>query len=155
VTAGTSNRDRVVVVVSRFNEAVTRRLLDGALEALQDEGFPAHVVDVLWVPGAFELPVVVKGALQTGRYGFAVALGVVIRGETPHFEYISAETTRGLGEIARASGLAVGFGLLTCDTFQQAAARAGGDAGNKGVEAARAAVETAKVLKHFHGGSQG
>lgn len=143
-----------MVVVSRFNEAVTRRLLDGATEVLEREGFARDRVDVIWVPGAFELPVAVKGALETGRYGLAVALGAVIRGETPHFDYISAETTRGLGQIAIEFGLPVGFGLLTCDTFQQAVARAGGDAGNKGAEAAFAALETAKVLEQLRGRTQ-
>ncbi len=114
---------------------------------MAQRGFAEEAVDVVWVPGAFELPVAVRRALETGRYRFAVALGAVIRGETSHFEYISAEATRGLGEIARVTGIPVGFGLLTCDTLQQALARAGGDAGNKGAEAAESAVETARALE--------
>ena len=137
---------RAVVVVSRFNEGVTRRLLDGALRTLAELGFPDGSVDVVWVPGAFELPVVVHRALGTGRYALAVALGAVVRGETPHFEYVASEATRGLGEAASRHGAPVGFGLLTCDTMEQALARAGGAAGNKGSDAAAAAVETLRVL---------
>lgn len=137
---------RVLVAVSRFNEAVTRRLLEGARQALADDGIGEGAVDVVWVPGAFELPVVVQRGLATGRYRCAVALGAVVRGETPHFDFVAAEAARGLGEAARRAGRAVGFGLLTTDTLEQAMARAGGAAGNKGAEAARAALETAAVL---------
>lgn len=143
---GRSDAERVVVVVSRFNEGVSRGLLDGAVGALAELGYDATRVDVVWVPGAFELTVAVRKALGTGRYRAAVALGAVIRGETPHFDYICAEATRGLGETARELGIPVGFGLLTCDTLPQAMARAGGDAGNKGAEAALAALETADAL---------
>ena len=142
-----SRRKRALIVVSRFNEAVTRRLLDGARETLRAAGYAVGDTDVVWVPGAFELPVVINAGLETGRYALAVALGAVIRGETPHFEYISAETTRGLGRVALRHGIPVGFGLLTCDTLDQAVARAGGDTGNKGTEAAAAALETVKVLE--------
>jgi len=138
---------RALVVVSRFNEAATRRLLDGAVTELHAAGFTEGTVDIVWVPGAFELPIGVHAGLATGRYRLAVALGVVIRGETPHFEFIAAEATRGLGETALRHGVPVGFGLLTCETLQQAVARAGGDAGNKGAEAAAAAIETAKALE--------
>jgi len=141
------NREsRVAIVVSRFNEAVTRRLLDGAIETLQEYGYPRDTVDVFWVPGAFELPVAVQHAMRTGRYRFGVALGAVIRGETAHFDFIAAEATRGLGSVALAFAKPIGFGLLTCDTMEQAVARAGGSAGNKGAEAAAAAHETAQTL---------
>lgn len=138
--------DRVLVVVSRFNEGVTRRLLDGALGAVQRRGIDTDRVDVVWVPGAFELPVAVARAVGSGRYRCAVALGAVIRGETAHFDMIAHEATRALGETARETGIPVGFGLLTCDTLEQALARAGGEAGNKGAEAADAALETAETL---------
>ncbi len=149
--AGYSSSDRspsgrIIVVVSRFNEGVSRRLLQGALDALAGIGYPDRTVDVVWVPGAFELPVTVSRALRTQRYRAAVALGAVIRGETPHFDYICGEVARGLGETARETGMPVGFGVLTCDTMSQAMARSGGEAGNKGAEAAAAAVETAGVL---------
>jgi 6,7-dimethyl-8-ribityllumazine synthase len=145
---GGANR-RALIVVSRFNEAVTRQLLQGATAELGAAGYANGAVDVVWVPGAFELPLAVHRGLESGRYDLAVALGAVIRGETPHFEYISAETTRGLGDAALRHGRPVGFGLLTCDTLEQALARAGGDAGNKGAEAAAAALETAKALEAF------
>jgi len=142
-----SRRRRVLVVVSRFNETVTRRLLDGARDHLATAGIAETDVDVVWVPGAFELPLVVDSGLASGQYSFAVALGAVVRGDTPHFEYICAEATRGLGETAFRHRAPVGFGLLTCDTLEQALARAGGDAGNKGAEAAAAAIETFEALE--------
>ena len=138
---------RALIVVSRFNEAVTRRLLDGARAALAESGIGEADMDVVWVPGAFELPVTLHRGLATGRYRLAVALGAVIRGETPHFEYVAAEATRGIGEAATRYGIPVGFGVLTCDTLAQALARAGGDAGDKGAEAASAALETARALE--------
>ncbi len=147
--AGPAAGSRALVVVSRFNEGVTRRLLQGARDALAGGGYPAAAVDVVWVPGAFELPVAVTRGLGTGRYAVAVALGAVIRGETPHFEFVAGAATRGLAEAASRFGVPVGFGLLTCDTLEQALARAGGDAGNKGAEAAAAALETAAALARF------
>jgi 6,7-dimethyl-8-ribityllumazine synthase len=122
----------VVIVVSQFNEGVTRRLLEGAMMALADAGYDEEHVDVVWVPGAWELPISVRRVLDTKAYRAAVALGAVIRGETPHFDYICAEAARGLGD--------------TCDTLAHAMARAGGEAGNKGAEAAAAAIETANTL---------
>lgn len=145
---------RSVVVVSRFNEAVTRRLLDGALNTLAAEGYAHDQIEVIWIPGAFELPLAVDRALATGRYQLAVALGAVIRGETAHFEYISGAASQGLSEVATRRGLPVGFGLLTCDTEEQALARAGGDGGNKGAEAAAAAIEMARVLATFQDRAQ-
>jgi 6,7-dimethyl-8-ribityllumazine synthase len=138
---------RVLVVVSRFNEAVTRRLLDGARAALAAGGVAADDVQVVWVPGAFELPLAVHAGLATGRFDCAVALGAVIRGETYHFDVIAGEATRGLGAAAIEFQAPVGFGLLTCDTTEQAMARAGGAAGNKGGEAAEAALAALAALQ--------
>ncbi len=154
--ANNSSRDRsppgrVLVVVSRFNEAVTRRLLEGAMTALADGGYSEDNVDVVWVPGAWELPLLVRRALDTKAYRAAVALGAVIRGETPHFDYLCSEAARGLGTAAQETGTPVGFGLLTCETLAQALARAGGAAGNKGAEAAVAALETADRLDQVDG----
>ena len=132
---------RVAVVVSRYNELVTTKLLDGAQHCLRDKGLSDDHVDVFWVPGAWELP-----AAATGRYSAIVALGCVVRGETPHFEYVAGEAARGLGNVALAHRIAVGFGVLTTDDQAQALARAGGAAGNKGYEAAEAALQTADVL---------
>lgn len=143
-----------MVVVSRFNEDVTRRLLDGAVRALERSGWPAARVDIIWVPGAFELPLAVDRALATGRYRLGVALGAVIRGETPHFEYVASAAAQGLQEASVRSGVPVGFGVLTCDTEEQALARAGGDAGNKGVEAAESAVEMVRVLDTLADGAE-
>ncbi|MEE8134720.1 MAG: 6,7-dimethyl-8-ribityllumazine synthase [Gemmatimonadales bacterium] len=143
--------DRVLVAVSRYNEGVTRKLLDGARAAIGEEGVTDDLVDVVWVPGAFELPLAVSRAFDTGRYRFAVALGAVIRGETPHFDYVSDAATQGLGATALEYRLPVGFGLLTCDTLAQAMARAGGEAGNKGEEAARSAFETERALEVLGG----
>lgn len=140
---------RALVCAARFNEVVSRRLLDGALAALGAAGFEAARVDVLWVAGAFELPLVVDRGLATGRYRLAVAVGAVVRGETPHFEYIAGETARGLATVALRRGLPVGFGVLTCDTLEQALARAGGAAGNKGAEAAEAALDSLRALERL------
>ncbi len=144
---------RVLVVVARFNESMTRRLLGGAQAVLNEAGFAGEQVDVVWVPGAFELPVAVHHGLSTGRYAFAVALGIVIRGETPHFDYVAGTAAHGLMEASTRFKIPVGFGLLTCDTADQARARAGGEAGNKGEEAARAAVETWRTLAALDAGA--
>jgi len=144
-------RGRVAVVVSRYNEVVTARLLEGARRCLKDKGVPEARVDVIWVPGAFELPVAAEAAAATGRYAAIVALGCVIRGETPHFEYVAGEAARGLGNVALAHRLPVGFGVLTTETLAQARARAGGEAGDKGYEAAEAALVTADVLARLSG----
>lgn len=141
---------RALIAVSRFNERITSLLLDGALSAFKAGGY-ADTTDVLWVPGAFELPVALTRALRGGRYEVAVALGAVIRGDTAHFEYVAGEATRGVGEVARTLGIPIGFGVLTCDTEEQAFARAGGKSGNKGEEAARAALETVRALAALEG----
>lgn len=137
---------RVAVIVSRYNERVTRRLLDGALACCAEADLGPDRVDVVWVAGAFELPVAAAAAAATGRYTCIVALGAVVRGETPHFDYVAGEATRGLGWVALEYRLPVGFGLLTVDTLEQALARAGGAAGNKGHEAADAALSAADAL---------
>lgn len=140
---------KALVVASRFNEVVTRELLGGARRVLAAAGYDDGKVDVVWVPGAFELPVAVSRGLETGRYRFAVALGAVIRGETPHFEYVSTAATTGLVDASTRTGIPVGFGVLTCDTLEQAMARAGGKSGNKGEEAAQAALDTLRALEDF------
>jgi 6,7-dimethyl-8-ribityllumazine synthase len=146
---------RALIVASRFNEVVTRRLLAGAEATLESAGYGPDEVDVFWVPGAFEIPVVVHSGLATGNYALAVAIGAVIRGETPHNEYIATEATRGIGEAAIRYLTPVGFGLLTCDTMEQALARSGGAAGNKGVDAAQAAIQTVQALLSFGTSAEG
>lgn len=140
---------RVAILVSRYNEAVTARLLDGALECCRSAGIPPEEVDVAWVAGAFELPVAAAAAAATGRYACLVALGAVIRGETAHFEYVAGEAARGLADVAVRYALPVGFGVLTVDHLQQAVERAGGSAGNKGHEAAAAAIQAADLLRQL------
>lgn len=140
---------RIVVVGSRFNEPITARLMHGALEALIAHGAMLADVDVIWVPGAWELPIAVRRALATGRYDACVVVGAVIRGETPHFDYVAGEAARGLADAAADADLPVGFGLLTCDDDDQAEARSGGAHGNKGWDAAVAALETLNVLERL------
>jgi len=137
---------RVAILATRYNELITSRLLDGALTCCQEAGIARDQVDVLWVPGAFELPVAAAAAAGTKRYSCLVALGAVVRGDTPHFEYVAGEAARGLNAVAVAHALPVGFGVLTVDTMQQAVDRAGGSAGNKGHEAAAAAIQAADVI---------
>jgi 6,7-dimethyl-8-ribityllumazine synthase len=137
---------RVAILASRYNELITARLLEGALACCREAGVAREDVDVVWVPGAFELPVAAAAAAGTRRYACLVALGVVIRGDTPHFEYVAGEAARGLNAVAVAHALPVGFGVLTVDTMQQAVDRAGGSAGNKGHEAAAAALQAADVI---------
>ena len=137
---------RVAILVSRYNELITSRLLEGALACCAEAGIARADVDVVWVPGAFELPVAAAAAAGTKRYACLVALGAVIRGDTPHFEYVAGEAARGLNAVAVQHGLPVGFGVLTVDTMQQAVDRAGGSAGNKGHEAAAAAIQAADVI---------
>jgi 6,7-dimethyl-8-ribityllumazine synthase len=136
----------VAILVSRYNELITTKLLEGALACCREAGLPREEVDVVWLPGAFELPAAAAAAAETGRYSCLVALGAVIRGETPHFDYVAGEATRGLSAVAVRHGLPVGFGVLTVDTLQQAVDRAGGSAGNKGHEAAAAALQSADAL---------
>ena len=136
----------MAVVASRFNETITQRLVDGALDALTKHGVAYDDVDVIWVPGAWELPMAARHALGSGRYEALVAIGAVIRGETPHFDYVAGEASRGLMDAAREFDLPVGFGLLTCDDMAQAEARAGGAHGNKGWDAAVAALEMADLF---------
>ena len=132
---------RIVVVASRFNEDVVKKLVDGALEALVKHGVSFDDIDVVWVPGAWELPLAARLLLNSERYDGLVALGAVIRGETAHFDFIAAEASRGLADVSVQSETPVGFGVLTCDTDEQAEARAGGNNGNKGWDAAVAVLE--------------
>jgi 6,7-dimethyl-8-ribityllumazine synthase len=140
---------RFAVTASRFNETVTRRLVDGALDALVRHGVAVDDIDVIWVPGAWELPLAVRAAVHSERYDAIVAIGAVIRGETPHFEYVSTECTRGIAAAAADAQIPVALGVLTCDTMEQADARAGGGHGNKGWDAAISALEMADLLQQL------
>ena len=136
---------RIGIVVSRFNRTVTESLVRGALEALERHGVSSDETVVVHVPGAFEVPFAARRLAAAGRYDALICLGAVIRGETPHFEYIAAEVTRGLGRIMADHGLPVAFGMLTTDTIEQALDRAGAHHGNKGYEAAVTAIEMARL----------
>ena len=140
---------RFAVVVSRFNDAITRRLLDGAMDAFVRHGADPDRVDVAWCPGAFELPLVAARLAKTGHYDAVVCLGAVIRGATAHFDYVSSGVASGCQRAALDSGVPVMFGVLTVDTLDQAWERAGTKAGNKGAEAAAAAIETADLLRRL------
>ena len=146
-TAADLRGRRVAIVTSRFNEVATVRLAAGARACLLERGFDAGGIEEFWVPGAFELPLAADRLAARGVYDAVIALGCVIRGETPHFEFVSAETARGLGEVALKHGLPVAFGVLTTDDAEQAIARAGGRHGNKGWEAAEAALEMIGFLE--------
>ena len=137
---------RVAILVSRYNELITSKLLDGALACCGEAGVPREEVDVVWLPGAFELPAAAAAAAESGRYACLVALGAVIRGETPHFEYVAGAAASGLTDVSLQYAVPVGFGVLTVDTLQQAVDRAGGSAGNKGHEAAAAALGAADAI---------
>ncbi|MFA6168758.1 MAG: 6,7-dimethyl-8-ribityllumazine synthase [Gemmatimonadaceae bacterium] len=137
---------RFVVVASRFNETVTQSLVNGALDCLVRHGARADDVDVVWVPGAWELPAAVARVLMSERYDAVVACGAVIRGETPHFDFVAGEASRGLSMLQGEYGVPIGFALLTTDTLEQALQRAGGGHGNKGWDAALAAMQMADLF---------
>jgi len=144
----------VAIVVSRYNESITKRLLDAAVATLTAAGVPAAGIDVAWVPGAFELPLIADRMAGSGRYAAVLCLGAIIRGETSHDRHIASAVGHGIEQSARRHGIPVLFGVLTCDTLAQALARAGGDAGdgyagNKGRECAAAAVEMISLLSRI------
>ncbi len=138
---------KVAVIVARFNSLVTEQLLSGAADALRRHGVEDRDIDVFRCPGTFELSPVLRRAARSGRYDAVIALGAVIRGGTPHFEYVAAEATKGVAQVSMEADCAVTMGVLTCDTMEQALERAGVKAGNKGAEAAVAAIEQANVLR--------
>jgi 6,7-dimethyl-8-ribityllumazine synthase len=137
----------VAVVASRYNADVVQRLLDGAVERLVDHGVSTDRITIVFVPGAWELPLACRRLAEAGGHHAVVALGCVVRGDTPHFEYVCREASRGLIQASLDTGLPVGFGLLTTDTLEQADERAGGMVGNKGAEAADAAVVMAQLMR--------
>jgi 6,7-dimethyl-8-ribityllumazine synthase len=137
------------MVVGRFNEFISTRLLDGALDNLKRHDVADDDVEVAWAPGAFELPLVAQRMAASGRYDAVVCLGAVIRGGTPHFDYIAAETAKGIAKVSLDTGVPVIFGVLTTDTIEQAVERAGTKAGNKGWEAAMSAIEMANLLREL------
>jgi 6,7-dimethyl-8-ribityllumazine synthase len=135
------------VVISRFNELITTRLLEGMKDALLRHGVEEGDIDVAWTPGCFEIPLVAKKLAQSGKYDAVICLGAVIRGGTPHFEYISSEVSRGIGRVTLDTGLPVIQGIITADTLEQAIQRAGAKEGNRGFVAAVEAIEMANLIK--------
>jgi 6,7-dimethyl-8-ribityllumazine synthase len=142
---------KVAVVVARFNQFVTDRLLEGAVDAFVRHGGNAADLEIVRVPGAFELPLAVRRLAEGGRVDGVVALGAVIRGDTPHFDYVSSSATSGLAAAMNETGVPIGFGLLTTNTVEQAIDRAGAKAGNKGGEAMLTAIEMINLLKSLDG----
>lgn len=140
---------RFAIIQARFNDFIGQHLLQGALHALQQHGVVADAIDTVYVPGAWELPLAAHHLAKTGRYDGIIALGVLIRGDTAHFEYISGSASSGLAAVAQESGIPVSFGVLTVDSVDQAIDRAGTKMGNKGSEAALAALEMATLIKYI------
>ncbi|MEG9298018.1 6,7-dimethyl-8-ribityllumazine synthase [Mangrovibacillus sp. Mu-81] len=140
---------KVAIVVSRFNEFITSKLLGGAEDALKRHGIDESDISVTWVPGAFEIPMIAKKLARSGKYDAVITLGTVIRGATAHFEYVSGEVAKGVANLALQEDIPVIFGVLTTDTIEQAIERAGTKAGNKGWEAAVSAIEMANLVREI------
>ena len=140
---------RMALVVGRFNSFISERLVDGALDALLRHGVADDDITVARVPGAFEIPLVARKLAESGKFDAVICLGAVIRGSTPHFDYVSAEVSKGIASVGLASGVPVIFGVLTTDSIEQAIERAGTKAGNKGFDAAMSAIEMANLLKEI------
>ena len=139
----------MAIVVSRFNELISNKLLEGAKDALLRHDVSHQNIEICWVPGAWELPLIARELAFSGKYDAIIALGAVIRGDTPHFDYVSAEMSKGLAHVGMEQRVPVLFGVLTCDTLEQALLRAGSKAGNKGSECACGAIEMANLLKNI------
>ncbi|HYA12671.1 MAG TPA: 6,7-dimethyl-8-ribityllumazine synthase [Thermodesulfovibrionales bacterium] len=135
------------IVVSRFNDFITNKLLDGALDVLLRHGAKEEDIDIIKVPGSFEIPMVARRLALKGTYNALICLGTIIRGATPHFEYIAAEVSKGIASASMETGLPIAFGIITSDTIEQAIERAGTKSGNKGWDAAVTAIEMAQLLK--------
>jgi len=138
---------RFGLVVSRFNEFISKKLLEGAQDALLRHGVKEDDIDIAWTPGSFEIPLIAKKLAQAKRYDAIICLAAVIRGGTPHFQYIAAEVTKGIAKVGLESGLPVIYGVITADTLEQAIERAGTKAGNKGFDAAMGAIEMVNLIK--------
>lgn len=138
---------RFAIVASRWNDLLTSKLVDGAVDALESAGAAESDVEIFMVPGAFELPLAAKKAAESGRFDAVIAIGIVIRGETPHFDYVAGEAAKGISKVSLDTGIPVMFGVVTTDTVEQAMNRSGLKAGNKGYEAAMAAVEMADLYR--------
>lgn len=143
----TSNEDKFCIIISRFNDFIGSKLLSGALDELKRHGVNSDNIDVVKVPGAFEIPVIASKCAKTNRYSAIITLGAVIKGSTPHFDYVAAEVSKGVAQVSLNTGVPVIFGVLTTDSIEQAIERAGTKAGNKGADAAKTAIEMANLVK--------
>lgn len=145
-----TGRDRRFgIVIGRFNEFIGGKLLEGALDALRRNEVVAKDISTVWCPGAFEIPLLAKKIAQSGRFDAVICLGAVIRGSTPHFDYVAGEAAKGIAQVSLETGVPIAFGVLTTDTIEQAIERAGTKAGNKGFEAAMTAIEMADLIQHI------
>jgi 6,7-dimethyl-8-ribityllumazine synthase len=140
---------KIAIVIARFNEFITRRLLGGAMDALQRHGGDEKQVEVAWVPGSFEIPLVAQKMAASGKYDAVICLGAVIRGATPHFEYVASEAAKGIAQASMQTGVPVIYGIVTADTIEQAVERAGTKAGNRGFDAAVSAMEMANLVNQL------
>lgn len=138
--------EKFCIIVSRFNEFITSKLLSGAIDELKRHGAKEDNIDIYWVPGAFEIPLIAKKTALTGKYNAIITLGAVIRGTTSHYDYVCAEVSKGVASVGLDTGVPVIFGVLTCENIEQAIERAGTKAGNKGSDAAKSAIETANLI---------
>lgn len=143
----TVENENFCIIVSRFNEFISSKLLSGAIDELVRHGVKKENVTVVWSPGAFEIPILAKKCAQSGNYNAIIALGAIIKGSTAHFDYVSAELSKGIASVSLETGIPVIFGVLTTDNIEQAIERAGTKAGNKGSDAAKSAIEMANLLK--------
>ena len=143
----TTNNEIFCIIISRFNEFIGSKLLSGAIDELVRHGIKEETIDIIWTPGAFEIPVIAKKAAKTGKYDAIITLGAVIKGATGHYDFVAAEVSKGIAHVSLETGVPVIFGVLTTDNLEQAIERAGTKAGNKGSEAAKAAIEMANLAK--------
>lgn len=141
--------EKFCIIVARFNDFIGSKLLDGAVDELKRHGVAAENIDIVKVPGAFEIPVVAQKVAKSGKYNAIITLGAVIKGSTPHFDYVSAEVSKGVASVSLQTGVPVIFGVLTTDSIEQAIERAGTKAGNKGADAAKTAIEMANLVKQL------
>lgn len=144
-----AKNDKYAIVIARFNDFIGSKLLDGCIDTLKRHGVDESNIEVVWVPGAFEIPLVSKKLAKSAKYGAVITLGAIIKGSTPHFDYVAAELSKGVAQVALQSDIPVIFGVLTTDNIEQAIERAGTKAGNKGSEAAKTAIEMVNLLKEI------
>lgn len=142
---------RYAIVVARFNELIGSKLLDGAMDCLLRHDASEDAVDVYWVPGAYEIPLIAKKTAQTGSYDAVICLGAVIRGETPHFDFVASEAAKGIAQASLETGIPIIFGVITTDSVEQAVDRAGTTSGNRGFDAAMSAIEMSNLMKKIGG----